>query len=325
MKIRVSEVPTAVPSHIDLFVCAASFEDRSTSIPLALDPKAVGTALVSASASVARYSRKHEKRIREHFGSRTRTSMHSGAGPLTFADSIRITLGEIDPQTVSTVLADVTTFTRESLLILLKMLREWVHADTKICVAYTGAERYETGRRQWLSADYRDVRSVLGYPGELNPTQNLHLIVLLGFEVERAARAIRAFEPSILSIGHGDEEHSISPELYRRNMELFARLATIRPSVNRFTLSLDDPFRAAEEISRYAGEFRDYNTVVVPMNTKLSTVGAAISVWRDPRVQLAYVAAKKYNVSGYSRPGEFAHVFELPVIDPALEAPLRSS
>ncbi len=320
MKLDLAELGTALPDRIGLFVCAASFEKRCLSIPEVLLPEAIGNVLICSSAPIARYSRSHEKRLLHHFGAKAQRVPHSGEGPIAFADAVRMSLSGVARSSLPTVVVDITTFTREALLILLKMLAEWAQPGTRIFVVYNGAERYEMGKRKWLSADYREVRSVLGYPGELRPTQNLHLIVLFGFEVERAVRAVRAFDPAVLSLGHGDEEHSITAEHYRRNVELFERIATVRPGVNRFTLSVDDPFRTSTEIISLANRYPTYNTVVVAMNTKLSTVGAALAAWTDPRIQLAYVSAHRYNISGYSEPNRFAHLFEMPMVESAAES-----
>ena len=53
------------------------------------------------------------------------------------------------------------------------------------------------------------------------------------------------------------------------------------------------------------------NTVIAPMNNKISTVGAALAALKNPNIQISYAQADIYNVVGYSMPNDDYYLGEL--------------
>ena len=49
------------------------------------------------------------------------------------------------------------------------------------------------------------IRNVYGYPGTSRITRRNHLIVLTGFEIERATKIIEEINPDYLTLGNGIE------------------------------------------------------------------------------------------------------------------------
>ena len=94
---------------------------------------------------------------------------------------------------------DITTFTHEALLILIKNLYLHQSSFDSILLIYNGAKEYSP----WLSKGCKEVRNVIGFPGMFNPSYKYHLIILTGFEYERATRLVELMEPDILSMGNG--------------------------------------------------------------------------------------------------------------------------
>lgn len=45
------------------------------------------------------------------------------------------------------------------------------------------------------------------------------------------------------------------------------------------------------------------NNILVPLNTKLSTIAAAIVAVRYPHIQIAYAVTQTYNTDNYSKSG----------------------
>ena len=217
-----------------------------------------------------------------------------------------------------TVLLDITTFTHEHLLILMALIRN--HGlPCQVLLGYTGAAEYSTNTDEesvWLSRGVGQVRSILGYPGDMAPSRRLHLIVLVGFEVERARTLIEIMEPSKLSLGIGAQEKSISSRHYARNerfrnrlQEFQMRQLQTQTEVDKFTFSCVDPDEARDAILLQAAKYPEFNTAVCPMNTKISTIGVGLAALQDPRLQVAYAAVAEYNEAGYSTPGEEVRVF----------------
>ena len=81
--------------------------------------------------------------------------------------------------------------------------------------------------------------------------------------------------------------------------------------VLEFPLSSYDPFEASEAIVKHVQSKAAYNTIVAPMHTKLSSVGAAMACFRNIDIQLCYAEPKEYNISEYSTPSDDIYVFDL--------------
>jgi hypothetical protein len=220
-----------------------------------------------------------------------------------------------------TVLLDITTFTHEHLLILMALIRS--HGlSCKIQIGYIGAAEYSTNTDEesvWLSRGVQQVRSILGYPGGMAPSKRLHLIILVGFEVERARALIEIMEPSRLSLGIGAAEKSISARHYIRNERFSNRLkeflgtqAQIQTEVDTFTFSCVDADEVRGAILMQAAKYTEFNTVICPMNTKISTIGVGLAALQDPRLQVVYAVVAEYNEAGYSTPGEEVRIFSWP-------------
>jgi len=82
-------------------------------------------------------------------------------------------------------------------------------------------------------------------------------------------------------------------------------------SVLRFTFSLCDSAKARDELRRQAAAVSGHNTLIAPMNTKISTVGAALLGMEDETVQLCYATANQYNEKAYSSPGKECYYFNV--------------
>lgn len=212
---------------------------------------------------------------------------------------------------VKEVLIDITTFTHEQLLILLKIL--WLKKlyFTKIICVYVHSREYACGykeREKWLSKGCREIRSVIGYPGMMLPGQPMVLMVLAGFEYERAVALITQMEPDLLKVGIG-RAADIESEWHKSTIEVFERLlqdfCAFRDNVEKFEFKSYDMDEAGEILKREVQKVsQECNLVVVPMNTKLSTLALARLAMDDPRMQVCYAQPDEYNINAYSLPGD---------------------
>jgi len=307
----------AIDTPIDLFVCCASFEGRSRSIADAIDPQAVTTALVAENREKSRYVAKSAQYLRSRFGDRAVSVPISMNDPIVTADGLARALDSALERLPASCLVDITTFTHESLLILFKLLCERASTRLPVSLAYTCAEEYgydHAPEQKWLSKGVREVRSILGYPGEVLPSRRTHLIVLVGYEYERASRLIEVFQPSALSIGHG-LAGTATREKHQQANEHFHKLVKTSSSkygkVSEFTFSCSDPIAAKTHIAGCIAGLSELNHVIAPMNTKLSTVGAALVVLENESVQLCYAQPVRYNTDDYSMPGDTCHLLSL--------------
>jgi len=228
------------------------------------------------------------------------------------------------------VLIDITTFTHEHLLILMYLLKR-DHLLQKIVFGYTGAERYSPSNDAkdiWLSKGVKQIRSVLGFPGELVPSKSLHLIIQVGFELERAQRIIENYEPAKLSLGFAPGIVSVTQELAQTNREFFDSLHRFvgetrsnNTTVDHFEFSCIDPVETKNSLLKQVDRNLDFNTILCPLNTKIATIGAALLVFERPSVQLCYAEASIYNSANYSTPGPCITIFDRVALGVIADAP----
>lgn len=242
------------------------------------------------------------------------------SNPLETADVLVGALEKVKSMEALRYLIDITTFTHESLLMLVNLLSVQLKPVDTVHFVYASAAEYSPGlegKDKWLSKGVADVRSVLGYPGETLPSQETHLIIMVGYENERAARLIEFIEPNTISLGFGDSEvatglkHREAEEHFR---DLLKSTVGLHGEEASFKFSCDDPITTKNTIDGQVARARGYNVIVAPMNNKISTVGAALAALENASIQLCYAQALQYNYKNYSNPSDRCHLFELPCL-----------
>lgn len=292
-----------LPDAIDLFFCSASFESRCLTIPLMIEGERIKHVAIGENLNHKSLHGINPATLLAHFGKRAEIISLSTADPFVTADSW---FGSIATRAESakSIVVDITAFTHEALLILFRMLVEHAQCD-ELVLAYNVAEEYSVGddpKKKWLSRGIGDVRSVLGYAGELRPSRPLHLIVMTGFEHERVVELIRAYEPAAISLGYGIGSGSSNhEEVNQLGLNL---VRAVYGSAEVFRFPVHDPLGSCESVLSQSHKRPGFNTVLSAMNTKLSTIGAAMAAIRDPSLQLSYAQALVYNTAGYSTPSD---------------------
>src|SRR5262249_6946324 len=151
------------------------------------------------------------------------------------------------------------------------------------------------------------------YPGELLPSRSIHLILLAGFELERAIGLIREFEPSHVSLGCGDRTSEYTKPHQSTNehtIESIQRAQSIASHVERFEFDPYSPVSAQSAVEAQWRKHQDMNTVISPLNTKLSTLGVARFAMATEAVQVCYAQPLFYNVEWYSESRDDVWGFE---------------
>jgi hypothetical protein len=321
-KTSLKSLSAALPERINVFICSASFEQRSTVIPAALDGNRVDHAIVCANkVTFTPLIDQTATRLCEMFSGRVSLAELSMENPLVIADQFQREIRKALISSATTYAIDITSFTHEALLILLRVLQATVKPSDTIIGLYNGAADYSVGAppdAKWLTKGVGEIRSVLGYAGQIIPTQKVHLIVLVGYEMERAERIIGAYEPSLLSLGYGSPLESISPPLYELNKKFYSKLSDRYRGVSEFMFSCEDALAAKASVEGQANVAPGFNVFVAPMNTKLSTVGVALAAFDNPAMQLCYASAEQYNVESYSTPRDDCYVFPIPLFTMAV-------
>ncbi|WP_201549817.1 hypothetical protein [Psychrobacter fjordensis] len=213
------------------------------------------------------------------------------------------------------LLVDITSMSREMLLSLLAYLNAKNLTDRTIFLNNC-AESYG----DWLSKGVLEVRSILGYSGVLYPSRKLHLVILAGFEEERVMSIVRQFEPNKITIGYGDGNSQISRDLKEKNIgnfrsiknSLLDRLGYSELDISEFDFSSTDPSLVKltlEEVLE--NNFNEYNIIISPLNTKISSLGVGLYALEHNEVQICYAEAEIYNYPNYASPSDIVQGFSI--------------
>ncbi|MGJ1365766.1 hypothetical protein [Sphingobacterium spiritivorum] len=310
-KFKISELGKNI-GQVDLFITSISFENRCKVIYDSLFEQGL------MHRSWVAFN-KNEKEFFEdnyaHFQSNNTVEFieFNSDNPLISSKSL---IGKfILNENIGNILVDISTFTHEGLLILFKYLEIFKDSYETVCFIYLGVEEYsykEQEGSKWLSKGTKTIRSVLGYPGVLNPSKKNHLIILFGFEYERTVKLIENFEFDKVSIGVGPEG-SLNSKHYELNRKLHLDLINRYPFCEPFEFSLDDPIRCQQEIEKQIYKYQNYNVVITPLNNKISTLGAGLVALKNPVIQLSYVRPHEYNINAYSKASDDCYLFELDI------------
>lgn len=203
-------------------------------------------------------------------------------------------------------LIDVSTFTRQNLLILLRLLRNTLSVSkNKIDLVYSIAAEYAVGlteEHKWLSKGVLNVNSVFGYAGNMLPSKPYHLIIMMGYEVERASSLIYEYEPAKISIGIAKRNNE-NDQHYELNEKKFLEIMDEFPTANKFEFSCFEVLSCKREILEQVNKYKNYNVVISPMNNKISTLALSLASFENNNIQIAIALPVIYNYDGYSRPG----------------------
>ena len=297
----------------DALIVSASFEARCLQIASCLTPNRIDRVHILVNRSFAPQIAENCKKLEKLFGSRAKQVHLQNSDPVASADALVEAVVRCAGAR-KRILVDITTMTHEHLLILLRVLNDLVPSTCHVELAYAGAEEYSVGAKymdKWLSHGVRQIRSVLGYPGEHRPSKGLHFIGLMGFEASRMSKIIDVYEPSLISLGYCHQTTSTNPEHAQANRHFHRIITDHYPNVSIFEFSAKDLWATQTILQNVVDAHSGYNSVVVPLNTKISTVAAGLVALANRRIQLVYAEADSYNFNAYSLPGKKFYFFGL--------------
>jgi hypothetical protein len=316
VKCKLTDLQDKLWPRIDVLICCASFESRCRSVADIIEPELIKHALIAENKNLSHYVGENADYLRNRFENCAKDVHIDSTDPLRTADNLDSALKSISIDSQLRYLVDITTFTHESLLILFKLLYLRKKPKDKVTFVYTGASDYSTTeetRDKWLSKGVSDIRSVLGYPGEVLPSRKDHLIILVGYEHQRASKLIENFEPDIISLGYGKPGSETDKKHREANLhfkDLVAKAAVTYGKIEEFEFSCNDPWDAKQAILKCVQLTLDYNHIVAPMNTKISTIGSALAAIEYESIQLCYAQPLQYNYRSYSTPGNTCYLLQ---------------
>lgn len=320
VNIPISEAAKHVGGRLDVLVCCASYEGRCLSLPRALADIVGGRVIVAWHENMVTQVSSNRDALVELFGDRGLSTGLDGTDPIKTADAIGRDVREAMRGCADRprrLFIDTTTFTHESLLILIRTLQTVLRADDVALMGYAGASDYDPGHdddEKWLSIGVDEVRSVLGYSGKILPSRKSHLVVLVGFEHERATKLVETFEPNRLSLGYGKPGTATGAKHQAANKrfhQLVADMVAKYAPVESFEFACNNPWQSKAAVLERVRLHSEDNVIVAPMNTKVSTVGCAMAAFEHQAIQLCYAQPARYNYANYSTPGDKCYVWDM--------------
>lgn len=308
--IKLIDIKLILPD-IDLFISAVSFEQRCFSLIESVPKEKFRQIWFTYNDNEKEFYIENLNRAKEYNNSKL--IAFSTDDPLVTGKALLENFQNLNP--LKNLLVDVSTFTHEGLLILFRFIDLFKEKFENVFAVYVGASAYSLNEEKdgdkWLSKGTKTIRSVLGYPGILNPSQKNHLIILFGFEIERTSKLIEDFEFEKVSIGIGPEQESIGKNHYVINRKRHIDLIKNFPFAETFEFSLVEPYDTKQQIQAQIEKYPGYNVVITPLNNKVSTLGAALVGLSDPKVQICYVRAHEYNYKAYSEPSDDCYFYQI--------------
>ena len=290
VKVAKDDINSKIPSNSAL-ICFASFEKRSTSLANSIDSSKLKLSFVfrNVEAPMDNYNLENYKTICDKLQCETIDIQIDN--PVGIADGLFRVIQKIITYEIKSLIVDISTFTHEALLMLIKTVNKYNEAFSSLILIYNGASSYS----DWLSKGCKAIRNIIGFPGRFNPSYKTHMIILTGFEKERATQLVELFEPDILSIGNGseptDENHRATMEGMKQEFsDWFGNLGIPWTS---FEFSCSNIEKTINDIKKEINNKE--NIVLVPLNTKLSTISAALVALNDEQIQLVYPIPEIYN------------------------------
>jgi len=320
-EIDISNLSNFFTEKYDLFICFNSFEERCFSIASHIPKDKFSKALILTNEIQFENAAKNLQKLTEIFENKATVAYLDLSLPVDVADSIIEHLNKINSiHKISSVFIDITTFTHESLLILLAIIKEKFKLIKIIC-GYNNAKEYSTDKKtvetKWLSRGIGEVRSILGYSGKQKPSKENLLMVIVGYEYERAARIIDIISPDHLAIGYNVEDTATTEKNRSANegyAKLLKKMAAYFEQTTDFVVPSNNPYKAYQAICEELDSIsNEVNIIIVPMNNKLSTLGVALVGLTRPEVQICYAPALVYNASSYSSPGASCYIFSFDI------------
>ena len=217
--------------------------------------------------------------------------------PLDGMEKLESALRTLGSKQETPVTIDISTFTKQYLLTLLRRIESLLHPDS-VRLLYTEPGIYGKGEFKRLTYGVKDVVVVPEFIGE-EKEGKLLLVVFLGYEAHRTLAVIEKYEPDLLIAVVG------KPPYYERWDDFSVkahRFLLSRPEVVRWEMPTRDPDGVRNGLERISEKFCDEftNMYVSPSGTKLQTVGIYEFARVHPNARIVYAIPGEYLESYYT-------------------------
>ncbi|MCB0356835.1 MAG: hypothetical protein KDD40_07500 [Bdellovibrionales bacterium] len=310
----INETNRYLKRKIDLFLCCSSFEERCFVIPKEIRKLKPKSTLVFYNGDFNDSIKTNAEILKSLFaGTCEKIELSLRDSTFTYTSIYTSLKYSFSNGKIQNILIDVTTFTHEMLLILMKVISLLRKKNQSITFLYNAASNYSINESEpeekWLTKGVLYTRSVIGYPGITDLSLEDHLVIIFGFERDRTKRIIEDFNYSRITLAFGQEKDSVSKGHYLINKARHQAFVDEFSNIDKLEVSLIDPYETKRQLIDYVTDLNQ-NIVIMPMNTKLSTIGVGLAALEIPKIQIYYSLAARYNTLGYSEPSETVYKSE---------------
>lgn len=315
-KVKIRNINSRLEQAYDIFICSTSFEKRCISIPQKICRKKINKIILLENIKGSDFVKENADILRALFPKRRKDILVNFDQIKDMANTFIKELSIEGKRTANTVLIDITTFTHEELLICMKVLLTSNKVKSITCV-YNNAFEYCPGvemDKKWLSQGAKLLHPVLGYPGTMLPTKKTHLVIITGYEYSRAFSAISDVEPSSISLVYGSSNSSLTEKDQEANTifkNMVEKMAFEYNEIEEYEIPCNDPDAIADGLTEIYNLHSDMNILVIPLNSKMSTLGVIKSLGDNEEPQVCYAPALLYNESNYSVPGNDCYIYKI--------------
>jgi len=301
-KYKVVTIHESIPD--DLYISCISYEPRSLGLLKKLDKNykaEVGVFIMNERFERFKKVKSNKKEI-DRFLEKTSFFNHRNDILASIDNPIKILI-EVDKiikqqfgkkQRIN-ITFDITTFARSELLTLIYYLRHLPTIDT-IRIVYVSPIKYG----DWLSEGYLYSMVPPFFEGSPTFEKKTALLILAGFEYDRAVSLIEDLEPSALIIGR--PHPGTASEFEDFGETIIQKLRRTRKiQTHLYDIPANNPFRCRDFLRNSIQEhLQEYNFFVAPMGTKLEVFGAYLAYEKDQNFRMIYPVTQIYNVGSYS-------------------------
>lgn len=317
MKVKNVDIQTYL-DKIDLLILSSGFEERSKTLSSNLNKKKIASVLLFHLDDNYSIAENNKSEIISKFDKINTIEYPKNDSFSTFHlfyEKIEVILQNIKISKKLKVVLDATAFSREILLVLIKVLtRPSFINKIDLTFIHTPVEDYCNGESFWLTKGVREIRPVFGYSGSMTPSKKLLLIVFNGFEEERTEIIIESFEPYSLILANPSKSGSINEDLKvivdTKYKTIKSKFSNILIDEKEFScIEIDSTISLLNEIYEQYNE--KYNIVISPLNNKISTIAIAIASILNDSFQVCYASANLYNIHKKLIPSNYFLVYKL--------------
>lgn len=211
-------------------------------------------------------------------------------------------------QSSGTILVDITTMPRELLGIVISLLGSAPIHENRVSFSYVPALSYDKNHpweSVWLSSGIKDIRAVIGFEGQSGPGET-HLVLLNGFELERAKSIVTRIEPDSISLAHTAKSGSTHPKFAEVQAGVAGAIERyLDRELEYFDIFPKSSSQTYESLSTHVEVLRQRGTaniLLAPLNTKPTSLATFLVALEQPDIQVIYAEPQVYNRDHYAEP-----------------------